>query len=184
MEISCLLLPSPTLHRATPFPKHDPHFAKEHPTHPQSQEILFVLLNFLYIPGGKRSIFWLFYITQGATSDSPWRSISCPHLHTTQGPQKGIVPQSSQVIKQPATFLCPHQCQGPMSLSLMGGGSLHKALFLWPFLHYIEFPGRGLGLALQPRPKGSPGPTQFLNVGTTQLAASLAHKLQRERKGP
>lgn len=63
----------------------------------------------------------------------------------------------------------------------MGGDPLHKALFLWPFMCYIEFPGRGLGLALQPRPKGSPGPTQFLNVGTTQLAASLAHKLQKEK---
>ena len=107
-----------------------------------------------------------------------------PNLHTIRGPQKDRTgPQPSQVIKQPATFLCPHQCQGPASLGLMGGDLLHKALFLWPFLNYIEFPGRSLGLAPPPRPKGSPGPTQFLNVGTTQLAASLAHRLQRERKG-
>lgn len=109
IETSSLLSPSPALPRGAPFPKHDPHFAKEHPTHPQSQEILFVLLNLLYFSGAKRSVFVLFFTSpnMGSISDSPWRSILRPYLHTIRSPQKGTGPQPSQVIKQPATFLCP-----------------------------------------------------------------------------
>lgn len=82
MAISPLLSPQLTIHWEAPSPRHDPPFAKEHPTHPQSQETLFVLLNLLY----KQKLRFLFCFStlprRGPTSDSSRRSIF-PRLHTT-----------------------------------------------------------------------------------------------------
>lgn len=106
-----------------------PPFAKEHPTHPQSQETLFVLLNLLY----KQKLRFLF----------------CFSTLPRRGPHQILM----EIHFAPLTHHSQPRFSAHISVSgqpiygLMGGDCIHKALFLWPSLHYIEFPARDLGLA-------------------------------------
>lgn len=119
-----------------------------------------------------------------STSDSPGRSISRPHLHTTQGPQKRIGPQPSQVIEQPAIFSLPASVSGPNESWPDGRVLSPQSSLSLAVSALYRIPREGSRSGSSTKAKGFPRPHPVSQCGNHPAGRLPGSQAVERKKGP